>query len=59
MEARSMLEPLVTNPALDSSVVTELKAIDVGDAELESEDVVIPAATDDSTNDALVIYQDY
>lgn len=54
-----MLEPLVTNPALDSNVVSALKAVDVGEAELESEDVVIPAATDGSSDDALVIYQDY
>jgi hypothetical protein len=59
VEARGVLEPLVTNPALDSNVVSALKAIDVGEAELESEDVVIPSATAGSGDDALVIYQDY
>jgi hypothetical protein len=39
--------------------VVTLKAVDVGEGELESEDVVIPAATDESSDDALVIYQDY
>ena len=37
-----------------------LKALkNVAEAELESEEVVIAAATDGSTDGALVIYQDY
>ncbi len=58
-EARSVLEPLVGDPGFDNSVVTVLKAADLGEAEFESDEIPSPAEPRASSGEALVIYEDY
>ncbi|SRR6266508_2792493 len=56
-EARSVFDPLVGRPAIDTSVVTTLKAVDAAEAQLEMEEV--PGLATSTSGDELVIYQDY
>ncbi len=58
-ESRGVLHPLVGDPGFDASVVTMLKAADIGEPELEIGDVLNPAATAANRDEKLVIYQDY
>jgi putative transposase len=58
-EARNVLEPIIGDAAFDTSVVTALKAADVGESELQLEEILIPAATPATNDERLVIYADY
>ena len=58
-EARSVLELLIVEPAIDTSAVTALKPDD--NAEAESDRGGIPGSVGDAAtnDDPLVVYQDY
>ncbi len=59
-EARTTLEPLVGTPLMDPTVVAVFGADDIAESELELDEALSPALTEDgSSHDALVIYQDY